>query len=335
MEINTFSSGGQKNTWRDEEPAEEKKPRSFWKTWLVGLVAVMIIMSAFLGFFTSFILSRFSVFEVLFTLNPAQASMQEMNILLLGVDATAGTKRSDTIMVIRVDPKTKTISLVSIPRDTMVVIPGVRFDKINHAYAFGGPELAVSTTANFLNIPLKHYIKVNVDKFEQLIDRLGGIYVDVDQRMYYVDYAGGLFIDLKPGRQKLSGKQAIGYLRFRHDARGDFGRVQRQQQFIQEVARELAKTKNVVQIYQLLLDLMNSVETNLSSSQIFTLASLVRQAYEIGNIRATSLPGTSTRIDGIYYLQPDMGQINKIVNSYLREKPEIGGNQEGPAQTQE
>ncbi|MCX5749952.1 MAG: LCP family protein [Candidatus Saganbacteria bacterium] len=289
-----------------------------WTKLLIFFTVILVVLSAFLGFTASFILSRISVFEMLFTLSPSNVQFPEMNILLLGIDATEGVNRSDTIMVMHIDPESKTVSIVSIPRDTLVVIPGIRIDKINHAYAFGGPELACATTSSFLNVPINYYIKIKVDGLANIIDRLGGVMVDVDQRMYYVDYAGGLFIDLKPGVQRLNGKQAIGYLRFRHDAKGDFGRIKRQQKFLQEVVTEMAGTKNIVQVYQLLMDMLGCVETNLSTSQILGLASMVRQSYEIGNIAVVSIPGTSTRIDGIYYLQPEMDKVIPIVDQYLR-----------------
>jgi len=313
----------QKAEGANKIPSENQAPKSNpWKKWFIAVTLILVLVSAFFGFFASFVISRFSAFEMLFTLAPSNIQVPEMNILLLGIDATKGVRRSDTVMVVHIDPRQKKVSVVSIPRDTLVVIPGVRLDKINHAYAFGGPELACATTSNFLGIPIEKYIKVNVDGLESIIDRLGGIYVDVDQRMYYVDYAGGLNIDLKPGRQKLTGKQAIGYLRFRHDALGDIGRIRRQQVFLQEVAKEIANSKNVVQTYQILLDFMNCVETNLPSTQVFALASIVRQAYEFGNVDVVSLPGSGTRIDGIYYMQPDMDQTSKIIAKYLKGQKE-------------
>ncbi len=287
-----------------------------------------MLVSGFFGFFTSFVLSRFSAFEMLFTLAPSSIQVPEMNVLLLGVDASGRVKRSDTIMVAHINPKTKKVNVISIPRDTLVVIPGVRLDKINHAYAFGGPELACATTSGFLGVPVEKYIKVNINGLEKVIDRLGGITVNVDKRMYYVDYAGGLDIDLQPGKQKLNGKQAVGYLRFRHDAMGDIGRIRRQQEFLQEVAKEIANTRNIVQTYQIILDFLNCVETNIPSAQVFALASVVRQAYEFGNVEVASLPGTGTTIDGIYYLQPDMDQTNRLVEKYLKGKEKFDPTQD-------
>ena len=255
---------------------------------------------------------------MLFTLAPSNIQVPEMNILLLGVDAAGRSRRSDTIMVAHISPKTKKVNVISIPRDTLVVIPGVRLDKINHAYAFGGPDLACATTSGFLGVPVEKYIKINLDGLEKVVDRLGGITVDVDKRMYYIDYSQELNIDLQPGRQKLNGKQAVGFLRFRHDALGDLGRIRRQQVFLQEVAKEIANTKNIVQTYQIIMDFLNCVETNIPSAQMFALASVVRQAYEFGNVEVASLPGSGTTIDGIYYLQPDMDQTNQLVEKYLK-----------------
>ncbi len=299
-----------------------------WKIWFAVVTILLVLLSGFFGFFTSFVLSRFSAFEMLFTLAPSNIQVPRMNILLLGVDAAGRSRRSDTIMVANIDPKTKKVGVISIPRDTLVVIPGVRLDKINHAYAFGGPELACATTSGFLGVPVNKYIKINIDGLEKVIDRLGGLTIDVEQRMYYIDYAGGLHIDLKPGRQKLNGKQAVGYLRFRHDALGDLGRIRRQQIFLQEIAQEIANTKNVVQTYQIIMDFLSCVETNIPSAQMMSLASVVRQAYEFGNVEVESLPGSGTTIDGIYYLQPDMDQANRLVEKYLKGKNNIEPSQD-------
>ncbi len=295
---------------------------SAWRNWIIIVSAALVFFAAASGFFASFIVSRFSLFETLFLLSPTNVSLPQMNILLLGIDATGGAKRSDTIMVLHVNPRDKSVSVVSIPRDTLVVIPGVRLDKINHAYAFGGPELAASTTSSFLGIPINYYIKINISGLAKIIDEIGGVEVDVDQRMYYVDYAGGLFIDLKPGLQKLSGKEAIGFLRFRHDALGDIGRIKRQQKFLQDLANQMAKSKNPLQIYNLISDMIESVDTNLTTSQIFSLASTVRQAYEFGSVYVSALPGSGTKIDGIYYMQPDMERVKAIVNRYLKNRSE-------------
>ena len=304
----------------DNHKTPQKKGMG-WKIWLFIIPAILIALSASFGFFTAFIVSRILAVEMLMSLSPTVNNIPSTNILLLGIDAHDGSNgRSDTIMVAHIDSRTKSIGIVSIPRDTLVVIPGIRLDKINHAFAFGGAELACATASNFLQIPINYYIKVNFEGLERLIDRLGGITLDIEKRMYYVDYAGGLFIDLQPGVQTLNGKQAVGYLRFRHDSLSDFGRISRQQKFLDAVATQIKKTRGLSQTYNLILDFAGGVETNLSASQIMGLASVSRQAYEIGNIMMTQMPGTGTKIDGIYYLQPDMTRIPAIVDQYLKEK---------------
>ena len=308
-----------------------KKRGGGWKIWIFVIPAILIALSAGFGFFTAFIVTRIMAVEMLMSLSPTVNNIPSTNILLLGIDAhDGGNGRSDTIMVAHIDSKTKSIGIVSIPRDTLVVIPGVRLDKINHAFAFGGAELACATTSNFLQIPVNYYIKVNFNEMERLIDHLGGITIDVEKRMYYVDYAGGLYVDLQPGIQTLTGKQALGYLRFRHDNLSDFGRISRQQKFLDAVAKQITKTRGISQTYNLILDFAGSVETNLSASQIMGLASAARQAYETGSIIMTQLPGTGDKIDGVYYLQPDMAKIPSIVDQYLKEKRTNGEQKEIP-----
>ena len=158
--------------------------------------------------------------------------------MLLGVDRRADdVGRSDTLMVASVDMDSHKAALLSVPRDTRVAIDGHGYDKINHAYAFGGHELSKSTVERLLGTHIAHYVIIDTKAFQRIIDALGGVDIDVDKRMHYEDPwddNGGLVIDLYPGQQHLDGAKAIQYVRYR-DGEGDIGRIGRQQKFMKAV----------------------------------------------------------------------------------------------------
>ena len=159
-----------------------------------------------------------------------------INVLLLGIDdgdseaAESEPKRTDAMMLASFDPEGNEVALVSMPRDTMVQIPGHKgYDKINAAYAYGGVILAKQTVANLLRVPIHYYVLVDWRAFKESIDLIGGVDLYVDKDMYYEDPYADLVIDIKHGYQHLNGELAGQYVRFRKDELGDIGRVQRQQ----------------------------------------------------------------------------------------------------------
>jgi LCP family protein required for cell wall assembly len=139
-------------------------------------------------------------------------------ILVLGGDYRKGeVGRTDTILLVFLDTKEKTVHILNIPRDTYVNIAGKGIKtKINHAFAYGGVDMAKETVENFLNIEIDHYVDTDFDGFVSLIDALGGVQVDVEKRMYYPAEN----IDLQKGLQTLDGEQALAYVRYRSDGLG-------------------------------------------------------------------------------------------------------------------
>ena len=277
-------------------------------------MVVLVIAAAGIGFAVS-IAARLALFDVFLSLAPATPVIQESNILILGVDNTAG-HLSDTIMVLHINPERKTAAVVSIPRDTLVTIPGRSLDKINAANAYGGIELARATVENFLGINIPYYITVDLSEIEKIVDQLGGVTVDVEKRMYYVDYAGGLDIDLQPGLQKLNGRQVMGYLRFRHSD-NDFARIGRQQKFLRELAGQMMSRENLLKSPALFFSLIGCIDTNLNSREILGLSLALRGAMEFGQINMTMVPGSDLMVDGIYYLKPDEEGTRKVVAQFL------------------
>jgi LCP family protein required for cell wall assembly len=284
------------------------------KKFLTITMIVLIIAAAGIGFVVS-IAARFALFDIFLTLAPSTPVIGETNILVLGVDNTGG-RLSDTIMVLHVNPEKKTAAVVSIPRDTLVTIPGRSLDKINAAHAYGGVELSRRTVEDFLHISIPYYITVDLSEIEKIVDKLGGIDVNVEKRMYYVDYAGGLDIDLQPGLQKLNGRQVMGYLRFRHSD-NDFARIGRQQRFLRQLASQMMNKNNLLQTPGLFLSLVGCIDTNLNSREILGLSLALRGATEFGQVSMTLIPGSDLMVDGIYYWKPDEAAAHRIVAQFL------------------
>ena len=142
----------------------------------------------------------------------------KFNILIMGEDNVEGSRRSDTILFATVDIDDKNMRVLSLPRDTRVEIPGHGVQKLNHAFAYGGPDLLKATVEKYLGQPILYYITVDYDSFPAVVDIMGGVEIDDQKRMRYVDRAGKLDINIQPGPQMMNGINALHFVRFRHDA---------------------------------------------------------------------------------------------------------------------
>lgn len=198
---------------------------------------------------------------------------ERVNILVLGVDDVEGIERSDTIIVVSLDPITHEAAVLSIPRDTLVKIPDrPGREKIAHAHAYGGPGRTVATVNGFLGMPMHYYVKVDFEGFRQLVDILGGITVNIEKSMFYEDPYQDLYIDLKPGRQRLDGEKALHFVRYRND--GDLNRVRRQHEFLRAVADKAFSVGTVFKLPKMVKDLAEYVETNMLLKDMLALADL-------------------------------------------------------------
>jgi polyisoprenyl-teichoic acid--peptidoglycan teichoic acid transferase len=206
------------------------------------------------------------------------------------IDQSAFTGRSDTIMVCRLDPIRNSLGILSIPRDTDVHIPDNGVQKINAANAIGGAKLAVRTVGDFLQIPIEHFVVLNVHGLVDLVNELGGITVDVPQKMKYMDWTAKLKIDLEPGPHTLTGNQSMGFVRFRHDALGDIGRVQRQQIFIRAVLAKAVQPESWSHLPRLMEIANQYVSTDMSVNDMISMATFAR-AVPKKNQTMVMLPG--------------------------------------------
>jgi len=237
--------------------------------------------------------------------------VKRLNVLLLGIDARPGEKdaRTDSIILVSIDRETKKIAMVSVPRDTLVEIPGHGQEKINSANVYGGAELARQTVEDLLDVEIPYYVKTNFDGFQDIVDTLGGVEINVERKMYYPPEK----INLKPGFQKLDGFNALGYVRFRHDALGDIGRTERQQKFLSALAKEMLQARAIIKAPLLIPKLMGAVDTNLGMKDALFLAKAASNL-DSGNIVTATLPGIFYNYKGGSYWKIDEEKATVVLN---------------------
>lgn len=194
-----------------------------------------------------------------------------VNVLLVGLDDVDGGSRTDAIALAIFDADNKAVRVASIPRDSRVQIPGRGWDKINHAYVYGGMGLLKDTVVNLTGMAINYFVKVNYRSFPRIIDLLGGVDIYVEKRLKYTDYSGKLFINIPKGQQHMDGKTALEYVRFRHDPLGDIGRVQRQQKFMDIVLAKLKSPAILPRIPALIDEVVSAVDTDLTPLEALKL----------------------------------------------------------------
>ncbi|ASN04707.1 LCP family glycopolymer transferase [Virgibacillus necropolis] len=234
---------------------------------------------------------------------------KSINVLLLGVDQRENdVGRSDTMILMSLNPRTNKMIMVSIPRDTYVNIPGRGMDKINHAYAFGGIDLSVKTVENTFDIPVHFYVKVNMEGFKQGINALGGVTVTNDQAF---SQGGETF---QTGTINLNGEEALKYIRMRKgDPRGDLGRNERQRAVIKAAMDEAASFTSITKVSNILSILGDNVTTNLNMDKMQTLLTDYRDTRN--NIETLEIDGSGETINGIYYYVVPDQEMNRITQA--------------------
>lgn len=232
------------------------------------------------------------------------------SVLLLGVDTGALGRteqgRSDTMMVATVNPSTNESLLVSLPRDTYAEIVGHNTeDKINHAYAFGGAAMSMDTVEKLLDIPINHYITINMEGIEALVDAVGGIEVN---NPFEFTYEGTTF---PKGSQSLDGEMALKYSRMRYDdPNGDYGRQERQRQIITGVSKKVLSTNGLTNYQSILTTMGENVKTDLSFTDMRTLMGDYRAAF--GNIKSDQMKGEGFMQDGVSYQRVDATELKRV-----------------------
>jgi len=291
--------------------SDAKKKKKKWP-WIVGIIGVLIVIGGV--YLLSVYMSFTSTLKEIHS--PIEREVSDMRIdevklekkqpfsvLMLGVDQREGDAgRSDTIIVMTVNPNDKSTKMVSIPRDTYTEIVGKgSMDKINHAYAFGGIEMSMETVENLLDIPIDYVVQVNMEGFEDIVDAVGGVNVNNT-----LDFSVGQQ-NYPKGNITLDGEEALSYVRMRYDdPNGDFGRQDRQKQVIQAVMSEGASVKSLVNYRSIFNALGANVQTNMTFDEMMDVQKNYRDV--VGTVDQLYFEkGTGGKKDnGVWYY--DMNQ---------------------------
>lgn len=298
---------------------QTRKKKRRWPFWVAGIILVFILIGGGLAFYVYDQLG-----DTLETMHTPLARDEDperqkqikeifdekdsVNMLLLGVDERPGdVGRSDTMILMSLNPRTDSMIMLSIPRDTYVNIPGRGLDKINHAYAFGGVELAVQTVEEAFNLPIHIYSRVNMEGFQQGIDAIGGVTVNNTQSF---SQGGSNFSE---GPIHLSGSQALDYIRMRkQDPRGDMGRNDRQRAVITAAMSKAASFSSITKFGEVLEILGGNVQTDVDMKRAQTL--FTGYLGTRNNIQTMEISGSGSTIGGIwYYVVPD-AEFNRITS---------------------
>ena len=291
--------------------------------WILGIIGVLIIGGGIYAYNIYSSVSK-TLDEVHKPLKRDEGNKQEekisnsepVSILLLGADERGEDKgRSDSLMVITLNPKTNSMKTVSIPRDTYTEIVGKgKSDKINHAYAFGGVDMSVATVEKFLNIPMNYYVEVNMEGFKDIVDAVGGVDVNNDLEFTQDNH------HFAKGNIHLTGEEALSFTRMRkEDPRGDFGRQMRQRQVVQAVIKKGASFSSLSSYGDVLTAIQKNVKTNLTQDQMFDMQMNYKNSLQ--NSEDIQIPGDGHKAaDGIwYYYVPDAAKqdITNKLRSHL------------------
>jgi len=241
-----------------------------------------------------------------------------VSILLVGVDEREDDAgRTDSMLVLTINPELNSTKILSIPRDTRAELVDKsnskrdRIDKMNHAYAYGGIEMTMDSIENFLNIPLDYYVQVNMQGFEDIVDAVDGIDV-------YNEYAfelDGTY--LSKGEHHLNGEEALQYARMRkQDPNGDFGRQERQREVISKVIKKGASFSTLTNYDEVLEALSDNIKTNLTMQEIIGMQKSYRAAAD--NIEKIKIEGSDNYINDVYYYMVE-DETRQQLSDELRE----------------
>ncbi|HZG39984.1 MAG TPA: LCP family protein [Nodosilinea sp.] len=225
---------------------------------------------------------------------------------------------SDSMLLLRFNPQTEQLVVLSLPRDTRTYVRG-RLTKLNEANRDGGPALTAESVSDLLGgVAIDRYVRINVQGVEKLIDALGGVTVNVPQDMKYQDDSQHLYINLKAGEQTLDGNKALQFLRFRYDAQGDIGRVQRQQMFMRALTEQALNPATITRLPKILSVVQTNVDTNLSVEELLALVGYGAQINR-SNVQMLMLPGTFSRPQdyNLSYWLPNYTDIDGMVDQYF------------------
>lgn len=245
------------------------------------------------------------------SLGTKDTAQKPINILVMGVDHREGdVGRSDSLFVLSINREDNIMAMTSIPRDSLVMIPGHGWDKINHAYAYGEEKLTRRTVENLLDTKIDYLVKLETKGVEKIIDAIGGVEIDVEKRMKYEDPwddDGGLVIDLKPGEQTLDGARAVQYIRYR-DEEGDIGRAHRQQKFLEAAVDSVVSPLTLFRLPRIVYACVSAIDTDMPTIEMVKLMPTAMLAAHNGLVKIFA-DGEPTYINGVSYWSLDIQNL--------------------------
>ncbi|RSK33684.1 LCP family glycopolymer transferase [Bhargavaea beijingensis] len=303
----------------------KKQKRRIWP-WIVGPIVLIL---AVVGVYAAVVYKDFK--DTLDTVHepidreasdkrekPVSLSDQEpFSVLVLGVDEREGDRgRSDTMIVLTVNPQDKTTKMVSIPRDTYTEIVGKGTkDKLNHAYAFGGIEMAMDSMENLLDIPIDYVVQVNMESFKDIVDAVGGVTVQNN-----LAFSSGQYT-FPEGPVELNGEEALAYVRMRkQDPNGDFGRQDRQKDVIMGVIKKGASANSLLNYQSIFGAVGKNIRTNMTMDEMLGLQDYRGAIGQVDQLYVEK--GQGQTINGVWYYMMNDEELNAI-SSELKQHLEI------------
>lgn len=322
------------NTERySERAAERQRGRVVKRGVLAGVIVVLVTAVSAAGLWFASVVGRLNdpsliTSQLLATLTDADVTKEPFYMLLLGTDGRPGedTYRSDSIILTRIDPQEKQVTLISIPRDTAITYEG-EIMKINATHAYGGPEAVVEAVNELCGVQIAHYAEVSFDGMEQLVDAVGGIEINVPEGDGVDDPKAGDVV-IEPGQQHMDGEAALTFCRARYQyADGDYTRMRHQRMVISALADSVLNNFDATKIPALVDSLADMVATDLTPGDIVSLANAMRgmDTDEMYSANLPSYADGTTMINGVSYVFVYEDQLAEMM-----ERVNAGEDPEGP-----
>ncbi|MBU1944580.1 MAG: LCP family protein [Actinobacteria bacterium] len=304
------------------EPTVYRRKRRRWPKILLLSVIVLLLVFIGLGIWGYAWMkskeSRMREAGVAEALDPVRPG-QPVTTLIMGVDkgsvpGETGNYRTDIMMLVSVKPGEKKSAVISIPRDTMITIPGHGTQKINAANAFGGPPLAIETVRRFTGLDVNHYVLMDFEGFKGIVDAVGGVKMHVDAEIHD-QYAG----DVPAGDQVLDGNTALAFVRARHDPdsvpEGDLSRVENQRKFFQAMLSTVSHVRNPFKLMKVVDVASKNIKTDLTFLQMLSLGRKLQGAGD--QMQMATVPGTPKYTKGGWYYIVDEDAFRQMLETFM------------------
>ncbi|HEM6591748.1 LCP family protein [Streptococcus suis] len=297
---------------------------------IVGLTlgAGLIYGASLLNFSTGTISKTYKQLDGEKEITPIDAT-EPLTILLMGVDMDQATRggdweggRSDSMILVTVNPKTKETNMMSLTRDIMVEIAEANgessgtVEKLNHSYSYGQAPMAIATIEKMMDINIDRYIEINMDGLIELVDAVGGIEVNntLGFPISISEHEPAYTSIVQPGKQLVNGNQALVYARMRYDdPEGDIGRQRRQREVITAIIKKLLQLDGLTQYKKILTAISNNMRTNIEISPA-TIPSLLGYKDSVSKLNSYQLRGVDQMVDEIYYQLPTSEHLLEMQN---------------------